>query len=268
MSWYPVMKLFSPIISSAHTTSTSYPLHCTKTTRKTNFYTKLHQSPFIWCIIILIYVIYVVHKKNKYTEETILIDQPKQKQQKRQKEPERQFKSQPILTGDEIVDPVSSYEWTQIGEKVKKKKKRKNRTKSKKNNKNEPTQPKDFNLISPAITPVTSEDELEIAKPKRLYSPFLTGLDLDILPRTDPLVQYRIDSFLHSIPPPSPPLLSTDYISSSIIPPSTFEPIYPRPTSIKVLENHPFISTSSGENAQHHHHHRLGPIGGSIRSHT
>jgi hypothetical protein len=165
---------------------------------------------------------------------------------------------------------VSSHEWTQIGEKVKKKKKRKNKTKSKKNNKNEPSQLKDFNLISPAITPVTSEDESENTKPKRLYSPFLTGLDLDILPRTDPLLQYRIDSFLHSIPPPSPPLLSTDYISSSIIPSPSLESFYSRPTSIKVLENHPFISTSSDENAQHHphSHHHLGPIGGSIRSHA
>jgi hypothetical protein len=60
-SWYPIMKIFSPLISLTYATSTTYPLHCTKSARKTSLYTRLRRSPFVWCII-LIYAIYVIHK--------------------------------------------------------------------------------------------------------------------------------------------------------------------------------------------------------------
>jgi hypothetical protein len=94
-----------------------------------------------------------------------------------------------------------------------------------------------------SLTPITSEDESEplIERKRRSwYSPFSTGLDLDILQkRPDPFAtHYKFDSFM--LPPP---------ISSSF------------KSNIELLQNHPFIPTSKQQQVQH----TLGPIGDSIR---
>lgn len=91
----------------------------------------------------------------------------------------------------------------------------------------------------------------EIKRIKGWYSPFSTGLDLDILPKftMDPLCQYKI-----KFTPPSPPLIPNLLEQNQHQPHSS-----PKQSIIELLENHPFIST----NHSHHHQHTLGPIGGN-----
>lgn len=87
-------------------------------------------------------------------------------------------------------------------------------------------------------------------KVKGWYSPFSTGLDLDILPKftMDPLCQYKIN-----FTPPSSPLIPNLLQQKQHQPPSS-----PKQSIIELLENHPFISTN---HPLHHHQHTLGPIG-------
>ncbi|KAG0738360.1 hypothetical protein G6F62_003853 [Rhizopus arrhizus] len=104
-------------------------------------------------------------------------------------------------------------------------------------------------IISPDTTPHQSEDETSNIRRKGWYSPFSTGLDLDILPKftMDPLCQYKIN-----FTPPSSPLIPNLLEKNQHQQPSS-----PKQSRIELLENHPFISTTHS----HHQHNTLGPIG-------
>ncbi|KAI9277532.1 hypothetical protein BY458DRAFT_504359 [Sporodiniella umbellata] len=108
----------------------------------------------------------------------------------------------------------------------------------------------DNQMPTPDVTPSQSEDEaLGSTKIQSWYSPFSTGLDLDILPKftIDPLCHYKVN-----LTPPSSPLIPTvlhhQHLSS--LPASH--------SIIELLENHPFISINQ---PHHQHQHTLGPIG-------
>ncbi|KAL0140667.1 hypothetical protein V8B55DRAFT_1509420 [Mucor lusitanicus] len=110
-----------------------------------------------------------------------------------------------------------------------------------------------LNLYSLEPTPVHSEDEddqsveKEAAK-KNWYSPFSTGLDLDIIPKqnqADPLCLYKVDFNYNTNIPNSHPFRS---IISSFRPPLS---------KIELLENHPFIPSTNTKN----HRNAFGPIG-------
>ncbi|KAI8644629.1 hypothetical protein BD408DRAFT_413016 [Parasitella parasitica] len=115
-----------------------------------------------------------------------------------------------------------------------------------------------LNLYSFEPTPVHSEDDADddeekdhfIVKKtnKNWYSPFSTGLDLDIIPKqnqTDPLCLYKVDFNYNTNIPNNHPFRST--ISNFGHPLS----------SIELLENHPFIPSANTKN----HRSAFGPIG-------
>ncbi|CAO3646171.1 unnamed protein product [Mucor fragilis] len=113
-----------------------------------------------------------------------------------------------------------------------------------------------LNLYSLEPTPVHSEDEddesvaKEAAK-KNWYSPFSTGLDLDIIPKqnqADPLCLYKIDFNYNTNIPNKQPFRS---IISSFRPPLS---------KIELLENHPFIPSANTKS----HRSAFGPIGHKI----
>lgn len=102
----------------------------------------------------------------------------------------------------------------------------------------------DLHLPSPEITPIQSEDELLPSSPLLLerhnwYSPFITGLDLDIIPKLpqDP-------SYL---------LFTTNHFKTTTIP-----DIHQQQSRIKLLEIHPFIPSPP---SSIHTHHAYGTIG-------
>ncbi|KAI8351152.1 hypothetical protein BD560DRAFT_438869 [Blakeslea trispora] len=117
-------------------------------------------------------------------------------------------------------------------------------------------------LISPETTPNQSEDEEEGAERKdnNWYSPFSTGLDLDILPKLnlmDPLCQYKIDfkyniniplqhHYYHSHHHSHPYFRSSLHSAQSV-------------SCIEVLENHPFVSSKDSHST--HQQHAFGPVG-------
>ncbi|KAL9555598.1 hypothetical protein PS6_002768 [Mucor atramentarius] len=113
-----------------------------------------------------------------------------------------------------------------------------------------------LNLYSLEPTPVHSEDEddesitKETAK-KNWYSPFSTGLDLDIIPKqnqADPLCLYKVDFNYNTNIPNNHPFRS---VISSFHPPLS---------SIELLENHPFIPSANTKN----HRNAFGPIGHKV----
>ncbi|KAI9478312.1 MAG: hypothetical protein EXX96DRAFT_570363 [Benjaminiella poitrasii] len=122
----------------------------------------------------------------------------------------------------------------------------------------------DLNFLSPESTPVHSDDEDEGSNNKKSnenwYSPFSTGLDLDILPKTshqnDPLCLYRLD--LTHIP-------YYHYDSFPII--SSLQQqvhLVQKPQSIKILENHPFVPSVTAAAVTAHSpvmHNIFGPVG-------
>lgn len=94
---------------------------------------------------------------------------------------------------------------------------------------------------TPELTPIESEDE-DHKQFKNWYSPFSTGLDLDILPKhispqLDPLT-LKYDTAL--------PIISNFYTPK-------------RPPSIEILENYPYIPSTSHHNTSFTH--SFGPIG-------
>jgi hypothetical protein len=96
----------------------------------------------------------------------------------------------------------------------------------------------DLNLISPISTPIHSEDEQEEEPLKRkFYSPFITGLDLDIIPKYSHKEQDIIFT-----------------VNTSLFIPKTTN-------TIQLLENHPFIPSSVNNNNHIHHPHLFGSIG-------
>lgn len=97
----------------------------------------------------------------------------------------------------------------------------------------------DLNLISPISTPIHSEDEQEPLQKKKFYSPFITGLDLDIIPKYSHKEQDII--------------FTVNNTTSLFIPKST------NITTIQLLENHPFIPSSVNNHI--HHPHLFGSIG-------
>ncbi|OBZ82300.1 hypothetical protein A0J61_09651 [Choanephora cucurbitarum] len=121
-----------------------------------------------------------------------------------------------------------------------------------------------LDLISPETTPNHSEDEEEEEgaekKDNNWYSPFSTGLDLDILPKLnlmDPLCQYKID-FKYNI---NIPLQHHYYHSHHHSHPYFRSSLHSAQnvSCIKVLENHPFISSKDSHST--HHQHVFGPVG-------
>lgn len=98
----------------------------------------------------------------------------------------------------------------------------------------------DLNLISPESTPIHSEDEEETIS--NWYSPFITGLDLDIIPK---LTQ---DPIYNS------PIFTTNDFKTTTIPTHQQQ----QQSRIKLLEIHPFIPSPS---IIHHTHHAFGSIG-------
>ncbi|KAL9536932.1 hypothetical protein MBANPS3_012238 [Mucor bainieri] len=113
-----------------------------------------------------------------------------------------------------------------------------------------------LNLYSLEPTPVHSEDEdnepiVKEAAKKNWYSPFLTGLDLDIIPKqnqADPLCLYKVDFNYNTNIPNTQPFRS---IISSFRPPLS---------KIELLENHPFIPSTNTKN----HRNAFGPIGHKV----
>ncbi|CEP18374.1 hypothetical protein [Parasitella parasitica] len=118
-----------------------------------------------------------------------------------------------------------------------------------------------LNLYSFEPTPVHSEDDAEddeeedhfIVKKtnKNWYSPFSTGLDLDIIPKqnqTDPLCLYKVDFNYNTNIPNNHPFRS---------PISNFHPPL---SSIELLENHPFIPSANTKN----HRSAFGPVGHKV----
>lgn len=126
------------------------------------------------------------------------------------------------------------------------------------------TDQQQLNLYSPEPTPVHSEDDADeeeeedfIIKENKLptnknwYSPFSTGLDLDIIPKqnqADPLCLYKVDFNYNTNIPNNHPFRS---IISSFRPPLS---------SIELLENHPFIPSANTKS----HRNAFGPIGHKV----
>lgn len=84
------------------------------------------------------------------------------------------------------------------------------------------------------------------------YSPFSTGLDLDILPKStyteDPLCLYHIqNTIIPNHHQPHPHLISTFHTPQ-------------KPTCIQLLENHPFIASPSSTTFKHN----FGSIGDKV----
>lgn len=127
----------------------------------------------------------------------------------------------------------------------------------------------DLNLISPETTPIHSEDEHEdeattaaavfekASTTKNWYSPFNTGLDLDIIPKYNYQEQ--------------------DIIFKNIYTMNHFTSIRHQPqqllTSIQLLETHPFIPTSTSTTpptsvyTSSTSHHAFGSIGDKRKHH-
>ncbi|GAA5806443.1 hypothetical protein HPULCUR_011977 [Helicostylum pulchrum] len=111
----------------------------------------------------------------------------------------------------------------------------------------------DLHLPSPEITPIQSEDEQQLLPSSPLlserhnwYSPFITGLDLDIIPKLP------LDPFL---------LFTTNHFKSTTTTTTTTIPdIHQQQQSrIKLLEIHPFIPSPPSSSI--HTHHAYGTIG-------
>lgn len=106
---------------------------------------------------------------------------------------------------------------------------------------------------TPELTPIESggeEDEDHNKQFKNWYSPFSTGLDLDILPKNmspqlDPLI-LKYDTVL--------PVISHAYYTPK------------RPASIEILENYPFIPSPSHHHSSSFTTHSFGPIGDKKKS--
>ncbi|KAG2202582.1 hypothetical protein INT47_012576 [Mucor saturninus] len=104
----------------------------------------------------------------------------------------------------------------------------------------------DLNLLSPESTPLHSEDE-EDKTEKNWYSPFMTGLDLDIIPK------FSQDHH-------APIFFTTDHFQKTTN--NTLIPSLSRDTNIQLLESHPYIpSHLHYHHHHHHHHHAFGSIG-------
>jgi hypothetical protein len=136
-----------------------------------------------------------------------------------------------------LVEVLNSKDWIDVGEK-----------------KRQPDEDKDegFADSSPAlscITPPVSHSS-DPKGPNSWYSPFSTGLDLDILPKStyikDPLCLYHIQNTI--IPNNYHHFISTFHTPQ-------------KPTCIQLLENHPFIPSPSSTTFKHN----FGPIGDKIK---
>lgn len=157
----------------------------------------------------------------------------------------------PLLTSTAIPSPTLSCETT-----------------TKSNSFKKVTTTIDLNLISPESTPIHSEDEHEdeaaaeaavfekASTTKNWYSPFNTGLDLDIIPK-----------YSHH---------EQDIIFKNIYSMNHFTSISHQPqqlTSIQLLETHPFIPSSTSTTSPTSvytsttSHHAFGSIGDKRKHH-
>lgn len=114
----------------------------------------------------------------------------------------------------------------------------------------------DLNLISPESTPLHSEDEMTDGyKQNNWYSPFLTGLDLDIIPKfthPDPSPIFTTNHFKHTVDTPTPIPSTIKYIPTLVLREKQ------ESSPIQLLEMHPYIPPPS---TLHPIQHAFGSIG-------
>ncbi|KAI8986463.1 hypothetical protein BDB01DRAFT_785753 [Pilobolus umbonatus] len=266
--------------------------------KRLGIFSRIRQSPLAWCIIISLYCLYIFYKKKKikirndliiYNIEPLQINEHTTKKNKRRRtkkleKQKQKLRFSPTFSSEhshtpKITDPSkcdsptptvpanpnrmedsSGHDLAITGDNQQNEVTKNidhdtfnvHRQEKKASNNN-------YDLLSPDITPVASEDEeptiQHVSKKHNWYSPFSTGLDLDILPRTDPLCQYKVDFHV----PPSPP--SDNATIPSLI--SLFQRNHL--SNIELLQNHPFIPTTNTNtgilNKEEHLPHSLGPIG-------
>ncbi|KAI9354904.1 hypothetical protein BD770DRAFT_127862 [Pilaira anomala] len=234
--------------------------------KRFRFFSKSRQSPMTWCIIIICYLVYILikkrrdEKKQKETEtrqtEPIPIKTKKHSKRRKvlkkttQKSVKKRERTNSFSSPFIEPKPVNIHqpppqqqqpliddkeEWTSVKKKIV-------NTHSLPSPTSCTTPEFDNNLIdllpSPEITPIHSEDEQQqqqqqqtVENHNNWYSPFVTGLDLDIIPKLpqDPLLSiFTINHFKTTIPS-----------------------IHSPPSRIKLLESHPFIPSSSSSSHTH-----------------
>ncbi|ORE21776.1 hypothetical protein BCV71DRAFT_34581 [Rhizopus microsporus] len=107
-------------------------------------------------------------------------------------------------------------------------------------------------------SPEQSDNEMTVKKNNNWYSPFSTGLDLDILPKFT-MDQYKIHSTKNTCTSPLIPNILYHHPHPHLSSPPSPPLSHHHHSKIELLENHPFISTSS--NHHHHYNNHWGPIG-------
>ncbi|KAI8088427.1 hypothetical protein BDF21DRAFT_450112 [Thamnidium elegans] len=229
-----------------------------KQAKRFRYFPKLRPSPLTWFAVIIAYALYILLKKTRDKKkqqieqveiEPITIKSTKKRSKRRkvlkkahQKSVKKRERS--ISISSSIEETVNTpdigedeAEWTSVA------------TKKIVNKHCFPscttTTPKfdkakaDLHLPSPEITPIQSEDELLPSSPlerHNWYSPFITGLDLDIIPKL----------------PQDPFLFTTNHFKTTI------PDIHQQQSRIKLLEIHPFIPSPP---SSIHTHHAYGTIG-------
>jgi hypothetical protein len=139
-----------------------------------------------------------------------------------------------------LVEILNSKDWINVGEK------------KRQPEQEEHEQDEGFADSSPTLsnccTPTINKSDDQVHK-SNWYSPFSTGLDLDILPKStytkDPLCLYHIQNTI--IP-------NHHHLISTFLTPQ-------KPTCIQLLENHPFISSPTSTTFKHN----FGSIGDKIK---